>query len=90
MKKTLLFLFALALITACSSTPSVKTPDIAQMIGPEILSAKKKKVSPEWTMFKSGAHYDSKKNPVFYGLGLVSPDEISSDKELLSKDRARD
>ncbi len=90
MKHKLLFLTVIILMTACSSTLVSKTPDLAKMIKPETLPAVKKKVSPNWTMLKSGAHYDSQKNPVFYGLALVEKSEISQENETLSKDRARD
>jgi len=80
------------LMTACSSTTSVKFPNLTKMIPsqPEELPTADKVVAPEWTTIKSGVYHDALGKAVFYGQGLVSKGEISQDKKILSEDRARD
>jgi hypothetical protein len=92
MKHKLLGITMAVLMTACSSTTSVKFPNLTKMIPsqPEELPTVDKVVAPEWTTIKSGVYHDALGKAVFYGQGLVSKGEINQDRKILSEDRARD
>ena len=49
-----------------------------------------KVLAPEWTALKSGVYHNASGKAVFHGLGSVSKDENSSNRKILSEDRARD
>jgi len=91
MKHKLTNLFLAVLITACSSTPNKKIPDIAKVIPnkPKEHFIETNAIAPEWTSLKSGVYKKSKVKAVFYGLGLVDKEELVSDRKILSEDRAR-
>ena len=92
MKRKLLGLALAVFMTACSSTTTEKIPDLTKMFPseseePHILN---KFPAPEWTALRSGVYHDASGKAVFYGLSSVSKDEYSSDRKILSEDRARD
>ena len=92
MKRKLLGLALAVFMTACSSTTTEKIPDLTKMFPsdseePHVLN---KFPAPEWTALRSGIYHDASGKAVFYGLSSVSKDEYSSDRKILSEDRARD
>ena len=92
MKRKLLGLALAVFMTACSSTTTEKIPDLTKMFPseseePHVLN---KFPAPEWTALRSGVYHDASGKAVFYGLSSVSKDEYSSDRKILSEDRARD
>ena len=81
MKHKLLGLALAVFMTACSSTTTGKIPDLTKMFPPE---------SEEPPIMNKVLAPDASGKAVFYGLGLVSKDEDSPDRKILSEDRARD
>ena len=79
-------------MTACSSTTTGKIPDLTKMFPPESEEPPimNKVLAPEWTALKSGVYHNASGKAVFHGLGSVSKDENSSNRKILSEDRARD
>ena len=92
MKHKLLGLALAVFMTACSSTTTGKIPDLTKMFPPESEEPPimNKVLTPEWTALKSGVYHNASGKAVFHGLGSVSKDEYSSDRKILSEDRARD
>ncbi len=91
MKHKLTNLFIAVLMTACSSVPVKTFPDITKMVPskseePTIVA---KVIAPQWTAITSGAYTESTGKEVFYGLGSVGKEESTSDRKMLSEDRAR-
>jgi len=91
MKYKLTNLFIAALMTACSSIPVKTFPDITKMIPDksEERSIEVNVIAPEWTTLTSGAYTEPTGKEVFYGLGSVGKEESTSDRKILSEDRAR-
>jgi len=92
MKHKLLGLALAVFMTACSSTTTGKIPDLTKMFPPESEEPPimNKVLAPEWTALKSGVYHNASGKAVFHGLGSVSKDENSSNRKILSEDRARD
>ena len=92
MKRKLLGLALAVFMTACSSTTTGKIPDLTKMFPPESEEPPimNKVLAPEWTALKSGVYHNASGKAVFHGLGSVSKDENSSNRKILSEDRARD
>jgi hypothetical protein len=92
MKHKLLGLALAVFMTACSSTTTGKIPDLTKMFPPESEEPPimNKVLAPEWTVLKSGVYHNASGKAVFHGLGSVSKDENSSNRKILSEDRARD
>ena len=92
MKHKLLGLALAVFMTACSSTTTGKIPDLTKMFPPESEEPPimNKVLAPEWTALKSGVYHNASGKAVFHGLGSVSKDENSSNRKIISEDRARD
>ena len=92
MKHKLLGLALAVFMTACSSTTTGKIPDLSKMFPPESEEPPimNKVLAPEWTALKSGVYHNASGKAVFHGLGSVSKDENSSNRKIISEDRARD
>jgi len=92
MKHKLLGLALAVFMTACSSITTGKIPDLTKMFPPESEEPPimNKVLAPEWTALKSGVYHNASGKAVFHGLGSVSKDENSSNRKILSEDRARD
>ncbi len=92
MKHKLLGLALAVFMTACSSTTTGKIPDLTKMFPPESEEPPimNKVLTPEWTALKSGVYHNASGKAVFHGLGSVSKDENSSNRKIISEDRARD
>ena len=76
MKHIVIGLFLAVLIAACSSTSNSKNflPNTI-----EEPSAETKIMAPEWTALTSGVYKNSSGKAVFYGLGSVNKEEMTSD-----------
>ena len=91
MKHKLTNLFIAALMTACSSVPVKTFPDITKMVPSksEEPTIAANVITPEWTALASGVYREPSGKEVFYGLGSVGKEESTSDRKILSEDRAR-